>query len=139
MSIEANAPAANTQPEFTQTDLDTATASASATARAEGVAAAETSERARFAQLAELDSNSKISASLTTAVAEGTSAGDFAIGLARASKQVGVNALAGAQADADALTELPAGGAAAVAAAAQRGVPNRGAAFKEKKAAANAA
>ena len=138
MSTNLTAPAAEQQPEFTQAQLDAAAVTAKAEGHAEGLTAGATAERARFTALAELDATSTISAALSGAIETGASAGDFAIGLAKAAKTQGANALADAQADAIGAGELPAGGAAAAAAAALGEPANRGAAFAAKKAAAKA-
>ncbi len=132
MDTNVTAPAAEQQPTITQAALDAAVT----TARAEGVAQGETNERARFAALAELDEGSTVSASLSEAMTAGTSAGDFAIALAKANKAKLGTALANAEADAVETTELPQGGAAAVAAVAQGKPANRGADFAAKKASA---
>lgn len=139
MSTNNTAPAAEQQPEFTQAQLDAAVASARAEGHAEGLTAGTTAERERFTALAELDGTSTVSAALTGAIETGASAGDFAIGLAKAAKAVGANALAAAETEAVPLTSLPQGGAAAVAAAAAGEPVNRGAAYARKKAAAKPA
>lgn len=106
MSTEANAPAANSQPEFTQADLDAA--------RAEGVTEGQTAgaetERNRITALAELDEGSTLSASLTGAIAEGTNPGDYAISLAKDAKSKREGAAAAARGDAVSSTDLPEGG-----------------------------
>lgn len=136
MSTEATAPAAEQQPIFTQAQLDQAVADASASATAEAAAQAVAAERARFAALAELDGSSTISAQLATAMAEGTSAGDFAIAQTKAALAKPGDALNAARTDAASVDALPQGGATAVAAAAAGAPANRGAAYKANKAAA---
>lgn len=131
----ANDPAG--QPEFTQADLDAATAAASTKATSDATVAATAAERARFTALAEADAGSTISPALAAAVAEGTSAGDFALGLLAAAKAQGSNALAAARSEAVPAGALPQGGA--VAAVAEPAAANRGAAYVAKKAAAKAA
>lgn len=126
MSIEATAPAAD-QPEFTKAQLDAAVASAATSASA----AAVTGERERIAALAELDAASSVSPALASAIADGTSAGDFAIGLARASKAAAGAALTGLQADAVKPGDLPVADAATAQGGAQAPV-NRGAAAVER-------
>lgn len=129
--------AKGTAMEFTQEQMDAAVSTARTEAHTEGLNAGATAERARFTALAELDATSTISPALSGAIETGASAGDFAIGLAKAAKTQGANALADAQADATAAASLPAGGAAAASKPA--GEPeNRGAAFAAKKAAAKA-
>lgn len=125
--------AKGTAMEFTQEQMDAAVATARTEAHAEGLKAGTDGERSRFTALAELDGGSKISAELSGAIDAGTSAGDFAIGLAKAAKAQGSQALADAQADAIGADALPAGGAAIVADAAEGAVPNRGAAYAAKK------
>ncbi|WP_181883551.1 S49 family peptidase [Sphingorhabdus pulchriflava] len=139
MSTEATAPAAEQQPIFTQAQLDQAVASASASATADANLAMANSERARFAALAELDGGSKISAEMATAMAEGTSAGDFAIAQAKAAKAKAGGALSNARADAVDSNDLPESGASAVAASVDQQPTNRGAAFVDKRKAAAAA
>ena len=133
MSNPITAPAAEQQPEFTQEHID----AAELRGEAKGQTMGATAERARFTALAELDGATTMSADLTGAIEAGTSAGDFAIGLAKAAKAQGSVTLAAAQADAVAAGDLPVGGAAAAAAAGSEPA-NRGAAFAAKKAAAKA-
>jgi signal peptide peptidase SppA len=139
MSTTQTAPAAEQQPEFTQADLDAAASAAHAQGHTEGLTSGASAERARISALAELDAGSTVSASLTAAIEAGTSAGDFAIGLAKAAKAEGANALAAAAAEATPAAALPAGGATVVAAAAAGEPVNRGAAYAGKKAAAKPA
>ena len=138
MSNTNTAPAAEQQPEFTQAQMDTAIAGAKAEGHTEGLKAGTDGERARFAALAELDGATSLSPALGAAIEAGTSAGDFAIGLAKAAKAQGTAALADAQADAIAAGDLPAGGAAVAAKVAEGAPANRGKAFAAKKAAAKA-
>lgn len=138
MSTAADAPAAG-QPEFTQAQLDAAVTTAKAEGHAEGLKAGAAGERERFTALAELDATSTVSAVLTEAITTGASAGDFAIGLAKAAKAQGVTALAAAAHEAVQASALPGGGAAAVAAAAAATPVNRGQAYMAKKAAAKVA
>lgn len=134
MSANNPAPAAE-QPEFTQAALDAAVATASASATAAAQTAAQTAERERISALVELDAASTVSPALASAISEGTSAGDFAIGLAKAAKAAGPAALAAARGDAAGAAKLDAGtGAAAIAAAAEGGETNRGASYAAKKA-----
>ena len=137
MSTNLTAPAAEQQPDFTQAEMAETVAAAKAQGNAEGLKAGAEGERSRFTALAELDGGSKISAELSAAIEAGTSAGDFAIGLAKAARAQGANALADAKADALAPADLPQGGAAAAAKPGNEPV-NRGKAFAEKKAAAKA-
>lgn len=115
MSQEHAAPAGD-EPVHTQAALDAAVATASANA----TSAATTAERERFSALVELDSESTLSASLTEAISEGTSAGDYAIALARENKAAIATAAEAAKTDAAKPTELPSGSAAVGA------KPNRG-------------
>ena len=138
MSTNLTAPTAEQQPEFTQAQMDTAIAGAKAEAHTEGLKAGVESERSRSTALAELDGASTVSPELSGAIAAGTSAGDFAIGLAKAAKAQGTTALANAKTDAVNAADLPAGGAAAVAAQLEGETANRGKAFADKKAAAKA-
>ena len=133
MSIDNTAPAAEQQPEFTKAQLDAAVATAKAEGHAEGLKAGTDAERGRFTALAELDGTSTVSAALTDAISTGASAGDFAIGLAKAAKTQGANALAAAAGEAVPAADLPDGGAAVAAAAAAGTAPNRGAAYAASK------
>jgi len=130
--------AKGTAMDFTQEQMDAAVSTARTEAHAEGLKAGTEAERARFTALAEIDAGTTLSADLTAAIEAGTSAGDFAIGLAKAAKTQGAKALADAKTDAVDRADLPAGGAAAAAAAAQGKPENRGAAYAQKKAAAKA-
>lgn len=121
MPPENSATADTPQPEFTQAQLD----SAVATARAEGVTAGVTSERERITALAELDGGTTQSAAFGDAVAAGTTAGDFAIALAKGHKAKADAALAGLKADAVKPGQLPASDAATAAGGAAPPV-NRG-------------
>ncbi len=131
----ANDPAG--PPEFTQADVEAIVADKTTKATSDASAAATAAERARFTALAEADSGSTISPALAAAVAEGTSAGDFALGLLAAQKQAGSAALAAARSEAVPVATLPQGGAAA--ALAGDAPVNRGLAHVAKKAAAKAA
>ena len=135
MSTEASAPAAD-QPEFTKAQMDAGALAARTEGHSEGLKAGVDGERSRISALAELDASSTVSTALSAAIESGESAGDFAIGLAKAAKAQGANALDGAKADAVAASLIPSGGAAAAAAAVQGAPQNRGAAFAAKKAAA---
>lgn len=126
MSTEPTPPAASNQPDITQAALDTAVA----TARSEGA----TTERERLTALAELDAGTTLSAAFGEALGAGTSAGDFAIGLARAAKAQTGAALAAAKAEAVAVGKLPKTAAHAADPAAP-GETNRGKAYAKQKAA----
>lgn len=143
MSTIDNAPAAEQQPEFTQAQLDAAVVTGRTEASASATSEATASERSRISALAELDAASTISPALAAAIEAGTSAGDFAQELIKTAKTVGATALAAAQSDAMLASNLPDGGAAAVAAAAEAaGRPdavNRGATYAAKKQGAKAA
>jgi capsid assembly protease len=121
MSTDNPAPAAEQQPEFTQSQLDQAVAAA----RSEGVTAGATAERERLTALAELDAGTTLSAAFTEALTAGTSAGDFAIGLARASKAKAEGALGDLKADAVRAEALP-GASPASAAGGNAPAVNRG-------------
>lgn len=124
MSTEATAPAAEEQPTFTQAQVDAA--------RAEGVTSGAKAEQTRFAQLAELDSGSKISVELSEAITAGTSVADFALAQARAGKAKLGAAADALQAEAVSGDALPEGGVAATKPGAK---VNRGQAYADKKAA----
>lgn len=130
MSIEAEAPAATPQPE----NNEAAIASARAEGHAQGVTAGATAERERITALAELDRGTTLSAGLTEAISAGTSAGDFAIGLARAAAAAPAAALSNLQSDAIKVDALPEAGANAANPGGAAKV-NRGKAFVESKAA----
>ncbi len=98
MNTNNTAPAAEA-PEFTKATQDAAVASA----RTE----ATTAERERITQLVEIDAESAVSPALSAAIGAGTSAGEFAIQLARATKEQQKAALDGAKADAVTGTDLP--------------------------------
>ena len=134
MSTEANAPAANLQPE----NNEAAITAARAEGNAAGMTAGAIAERERILALTELDAGSSMSAGLTEAVNAGMSAGDFAIGLAKANAAKGPAALAALQADAVQGDQLPEAGAV-VATPGAKAVVNRGHAYAEKKTAAKAA
>jgi ClpP class serine protease len=102
-------------PEFTQATQEAAVA----TARTEAVAA----ERQRIGQLIKVDAESNVSSALTAAIEEGTSAGDYAIQLACASKEQQAAALQGARSDAVKPDKVPDKRADAAASTA---APNRG-------------
>lgn len=102
MSEKETAPAADT-PVHTQAALDAAVADATASA----TTTAQTAERERFAQLVELDGESSVSTPLTEAMSAGTSAGDFAIQLQKASKAQQTGALDDARIDANKGGDLP--------------------------------
>jgi len=125
MGTEANAPAAELQAVISQADLEAAVT----TARAEAAAA----ERERISAIAELDGVA-FSETASASISEGTSAGDFAIALTRASKAKVDAAAAAAKNEAVSPTDLPEGSAAA-AAPGDRQPQNRGAAYAAKKAA----
>lgn len=131
MSNPNPAPAAEQQPETTQASIDAARAEG----HAAGVTAGAAAERERFTALAELDSSSKISASLSDAITAGTSVADFALAQARAKKGTIDAAAAGAKADAVKPGELPEGSARA-GNPAQKPTANRGQAFMERQRAA---
>ena len=114
MNTTTTAPA-DDEPVYTEAQMSAAKAEAS-----QATAAAITAERERFAQLAELDSGSTLSASLTQAISEGTSAGDYAIALARENKAAIATAAEAAKTEAVKPGELPSGSAATGA------KPNRG-------------
>ena len=109
MSTEANAPAANTQPEFSQADIDAARAEGHAAGVTEGANA----ERERMAALAELDEGSSVSEPLAAAIAEGTSPGDFAIALTKGAQAKRSAAAEAAKTEAVDPGKLPEGSAAA--------------------------
>lgn len=138
MSTQNPAPAAEQQPETTQASIDAARAEGHAAGRAEGLAAGATAERERFTALAELDSGSKISASLAEAMSAGTSVADFALAQARAKKGQIEAAAKGAKADAVKPGDLPEGSAQA-GSGGQKPTANRGQAFIERQRAAAAA
>lgn len=115
MTTQTAAPADDT-PVHTQAQMDAAVATAKADAT--------TAERERISALAGLDSDSTISASLTKAISEGTSAGDYAIGLAQAAKAATATALEAAKTDAIKPDALPSGGAARGTGTGEKG--NRG-------------
>ncbi|AKM09871.1 hypothetical protein AB433_07545 [Croceicoccus naphthovorans] len=133
MSNEAPAPAAEQQPGITEAQI----AAAKAEGREEGITAGATAERARITELAEMDAGSTISASLGEAIEAGTSAGDFAIGLAKAAKAKQGAALTDVKAEAVPAAALPEGGATA-AAPGVKPKANRGADYAQRKAAASA-
>jgi signal peptide peptidase SppA len=89
------APAASSQPEFTQATQEAA------------VVAAVAAERARVTALAELDAESSLSEGLSAAIAGGTSAGDFATQLVKAGREQQTAALAAARGDAPQPGTLP--------------------------------
>lgn len=119
MSTEAPAPEASAQPEFHQVDLDAARAEG----RAEGVEAGTTAERERVTALAELDAGSTISEPLASAIADGSSAGDFAIALTKGAQAKRADAAAAAKSEAVSADKVPEGGKGADPAATK---PNRG-------------
>ena len=88
-------------------------------------------ERGRFNQLCALDSDSVISDGLAAAISDGTSAGDFAIGLATAAKTATATALEAAKNDAVKGDQLPGKGSARGAGSANEKV-NRGKAVMER-------
>ncbi|MEV5033673.1 S49 family peptidase [Sphingobium sp. LMC3-1-1.1] len=104
MDPNAQAPAGN-EPVYTEAQMSAAKTETAQTA----TAAATTAERARISALAELDSDSTLSASLTKAINEGTSAGDYAIGLARENKAAIATAAEAAKSEAVRPGELPSG------------------------------
>lgn len=105
MDREDLAPAADNQPVHTQAAMDQAVAAA----QTEATSAAVTAERQRVAALVELDAESSVSEGLAQAISAGTSAGDFAIALQKASRQQQAGALEGARQDAAKPEELPEG------------------------------
>lgn len=119
MSNELPAPAASTQPELTQADIDKLRTDAA------------TAERNRITALTELAGGEHHEA-LTAAIADGSSPGAFAIALNKLQREQATAALSGAQADAVAPELLP----AKAAQPAPGAKVNRGAAYAEKKAAA---
>lgn len=131
MSIEASAPAADQQPDLNEAVI----AAARAEGHAEGVKAGATAENARIMSLAELDQGTTLSAGFTEAVTSGGSAGDFAIGLAKAAAAKPAAALANLEADAVSGDDLPDASAAAANPGA-KGKTNRGQGYAERKAAA---
>ena len=86
-------------PIHTEAQLQAAVASATT--------AAVTAERERIGQLCALDSDSSISEGLSAAISEGTSAGEYAIGLATAAKAATATALEAAKNEAVAGEQLP--------------------------------
>ncbi len=86
-------------PIHTEAQLQAAVASATT--------AAVTAERDRLGQLCALDSDSSISEGLSAAISEGTSAGEYAIGLATAAKAATATALEAAKNEAVAGEQLP--------------------------------
>jgi signal peptide peptidase SppA len=108
MDEKNGAPAADTTPVYTEAQMSAAKTEAASAAATAAIAA----ERERVTQLAELDSDSTISASLGTAISAGTSAGDFAIALAKDAKTATATALEAAKNDAVKGDELPGKGAA---------------------------
>lgn len=126
MSDNANAPAAESQPEITEAAL----ADATAKAKAEGVTEGANAEQERITALAELDAGSTISEPLAAAIADGSTVADFALAQARAKKDT--VAAAAAAAKSDAVTTLPEGSASA-ADPAKPAETNRGKAYTAKK------
>ncbi|BBD01846.1 S49 family peptidase [Sphingobium sp. YG1] len=98
MSTSNPAPGDDT-PVHTDAQMQTAVASATM--------AAVTAERERFAQLCALDSDSTISDGLNAAITDGTSAGEYAIGLATAAKAATATALETAKNEAASGEQLP--------------------------------
>lgn len=131
MSIEANAPAADQQPESNEAAITAARAEG----HAAGVTAGASAEQGRILALAELDRGTTLSESFTDAVKTGASAGDFAISQINASKAKAGAALANLQADAVSEAALPESGAPAAVAPGAKGKVNRGAAYAASKAA----
>ena len=123
MSTEANAPAAEIQPGFTADQM--------AEARTEAAEAAVTAERQRIGQLVEIDAASTVSPALATAIAEGASAGDFAVAQAKAAKAALASAASAAASEAVQPEQLPETSPSANPAA--KTEPNRGKAFAAKK------
>lgn len=104
MGTNTPAPAAEHQPDTTtQAAIDAARQEGHATGVTEGAQA----ERQRIVALAELDSASTLSAELTGAIEAGTSAGDFAIGLAKAQKAAQGQALADLKGEAVPAADVP--------------------------------
>lgn len=131
MSTNANAPAAENQPGITQEAHDLAISEA----RADATAQAEQAERQRVADLAAIDAKSTVSPELAAAIADGTSAGDFAVAQAKASKAALSTAHAAAKSEAVSGASLPEGGPSPTGAAAAAPA-NRGQAYVAKKQAA---
>lgn len=130
MSNENPAPAAEQQPENLQASIDAARAEG----HAAGVTVGATAERERISALAELDSSSKVSAELNTAITAGTSVADFALGQARTRNgklAAGAEAL---RSEAISDKQLPDGSPSA-SAPGQQPVANRGQAYAQAKAA----
>ena len=98
-----NAAPAGDQPVHTEAAL----ASAVATAQTQASTAATTAERERITALIELDAESSVSDGAMKAITDGTDAGAFAIGLAKAAKVEGAAALAAAKADAVTTEQIP--------------------------------
>lgn len=138
MSNHDPAPAAEQQPEFTQAQMDAAASAAKAEGHAAGVTEGAAAERERFAALAELDGASTVSPALASAMAEGTSVADFALGQARDHKAKLSGGLDAAKSEAVATGDLPASAPAAAQPAAKPEA-NRGKAFLASRAARQAA
>lgn len=122
-SMSANNPTGEDAPVHTEAQTQATVATATA--------AAITTERDRITQLCALDSDSSISAGLTAAIAEGTSAGDYAIGLATAAKAATATALEAAKSDAVSGEKLPSKSAARAGVGSGQKV-NRGKAVMER-------
>lgn len=122
MSAVTPAPGAEAAAEFTQATQDAAVAAART--------AATSAERARVTAVIEADAESAVSEAAMKAIGEGTSAGDFALELAKGAKAQQQEALAAAKADAPSGDDLPGSGAAAAAAGGKK--PNRGTAVVER-------
>lgn len=128
MSKESTAPAAETQPEVTEAALQAARAEG----HADGLKAGAEAERQRISAVLEVDGGTSLSQAATAAINAGTTAGEFAIDLARANKaKVGAAAAAG---KAEAVQDLPEPSASAADPSAPKS-PNRGKAYAESKAA----
>lgn len=129
MSTEANAPAAtNEQPVVTNE-------AAIAAASSEAASAATETERSRVSALLEIDAAGSISPALSAAIADGSTAGDFAIALAKSGKAKLAAAGSAAKDEAIAANKLPEGSASA-ADPAKPAESNRGKSYASKKAAA---
>lgn len=120
MDPNTTAPAAEAQP-VTEQQLNQA--------RTE----AQTAERERVAALFDLDAESTISDSLKAAIADGTSAGAFAIALNKASREAGAQALGGLQADAVTPSALPSKDAKSGGGGGDDKPVNRGQSYAERK------
>ena len=130
MDIIESALAAIMHADSTEVTTEAALTALHGAALAAGESAGAEAERARITALLDLDSQAKVSEPLAAAIADGTSAGDYAIALAKSAKIAGADALAAAAADAAKPGDLPAGnGGRGVA----KTTTNRGQAYAERK------